>query len=146
MTKDVILSIKGMQYDISPDEATEVITPGSYYFKNGKDYILYDEIVPETGEKISNTLKISDGRIDLLKRGTDSVHMIFEEKKKNIALYRTPYGVMEVGLNTFNLNICHSEKLIEAKIHYGLEINAGFVSDCGIDLNIRPKEVTIETE
>ena len=60
MTNKVILSIKGVQHEFGEDGVTEVITTGNYYLKNGKHYILYDEVIPETGEQISNTLKMTD--------------------------------------------------------------------------------------
>ena len=55
MTKDILLSISGLHYDMTgiPDEPgaeeengpIEVITPASYYYKNGKHYIVYDEVL-----------------------------------------------------------------------------------------------------
>ena len=44
MTKDVLLSISGLQFaarDEEDVEPIEVITAGDYYKKNGKHYILY---------------------------------------------------------------------------------------------------------
>ena len=38
MTKDVLVSIKGMQFmgiEDEPDEPIEIITNGNYYFRNG---------------------------------------------------------------------------------------------------------------
>ena len=52
MTKDVLVSISGLHMDMDaqipgPDEddVIEVETPATYYSKNGKHYIIYDEIV-----------------------------------------------------------------------------------------------------
>ena len=39
MTKDVLISISGLHYSVDEEngaEPLEVITPASYYFKNGK--------------------------------------------------------------------------------------------------------------
>ena len=50
MTQDVLLTISGLHDMVFADpeeneenEPIEVITPASYYWKNGKHYILYDE-------------------------------------------------------------------------------------------------------
>lgn len=54
MTKDVLLSISGLHQDVTGIEAQgdepgsepiEVIVPASYYEKNGKHYVIYDELV-----------------------------------------------------------------------------------------------------
>ena len=46
MTKDVLLSISGLHYDVTgmvqeeENEPIEVITPAAYYYKNGKHYVI----------------------------------------------------------------------------------------------------------
>lgn len=58
MTKDVFVSISGMHEEIAETpaverdeaEAIEVVTPGSYYFRNEKHYIVYDEAVEGSSE------------------------------------------------------------------------------------------------
>lgn len=62
MTDKVILSIKGTQHEFGEDGVTEVITTGNYYFRNGKHYIVYDELIPDTGEQVSSTLKMTPNR------------------------------------------------------------------------------------
>ena len=44
MTKDVIVSISGLQMPAEGEaEPVEVITVGDYYQKNGKHYVLYED-------------------------------------------------------------------------------------------------------
>ena len=44
MTKDVIVTISGLQFAQETEtEPVEIVTAGSYYKKNGKHYIIYDE-------------------------------------------------------------------------------------------------------
>ena len=124
----------------SDDGITEMITTGNYYFRNGKHYILYDEMIPDTGEQMSNTLKMTPSRIDLIKHGSHSAHMVFEANTKNMVVYRTPYGMMEVCFNTFSVELEETEKNIRAQTEYALEINEGFISDCIIEINVRAKE------
>lgn len=140
MTNKVILSIKGVQHEFGEDGATEVITTGNYYLKNGKHYILYDEVIPETGEQISNTLKMTPNRIDMIKHGKYGTHMVFEPDTKNMSLYPTPYGLMEVCFNTFSVNVDETEEEICTQIEYALEINDDFISDCTIEIRVRAKE------
>ena len=62
MTKDVLLSISGLHQDVTGIEAQgdepgnepiEVIAPANYYEKNGKHYVIYDELVEK--DKINMT-------------------------------------------------------------------------------------------
>ena len=130
MTDKVILSIKGVQHEFGEDGTTEMIATGNYYFRNGKHYILYDEMIPEIGEQMSNTLKMTPNRIDLIKHGSHNAHMVFEPNMKNMVMYRTPYGMMEVCFNTFSVALTETEENIHVQIEYALEINEGFISDC----------------
>ncbi|MEE1243246.1 DUF1934 domain-containing protein [Frisingicoccus sp.] len=139
MTDEVILSIKGVQHEFGEDSATEMITTGHYYFRNGKHYILYEEAIPESGEQMSNTLKITPERIDLIKHGSHGTHMVFEANMKNMSLYPTPYGVMEVCFNTFNVAFKETNENIWVQTEYALEINDDFVSDCTIEINVCAK-------
>lgn len=81
MTENVILTVKGHQTDIGEDATTELITGAAYYYRNGKHYILYDEVDPESGEQSGNTIKISDDRVDVIRRGSGRTHMVFEERE-----------------------------------------------------------------
>ena len=45
MTKDVLITISGMQMIDGDNSDIEMITTGAYYMKNGKHYITYDEVL-----------------------------------------------------------------------------------------------------
>lgn len=55
MTKDVLVSVRGAHIADGETNNLEVITAGSYYFKNGKHYIIYDEILEGEEGSIRNT-------------------------------------------------------------------------------------------
>ena len=75
MTKDVILSICGFQFETNGDEPVEVITGADYFFKNGKHYVLYDEMMPESGEEVKNIIKIEESRVEVIRKGVNNTHM-----------------------------------------------------------------------
>ena len=140
MTKDVILSICGFQFETGGDEPVEIITGADYFFKNGKHYVLYDEMLPESGEEVKNIIKISSERVDVLRKGPQSTHMVFETDKKNMTYYSTPFGKMMIGINTTNIDCKEDDLNIEAKINYALDVNYTHVSDCEITVNIKSKD------
>ena len=110
MTKDVLVSISGKHIDImndpaegyeTGDDAIEVVTPADYYCRNGKHYIIYDEVFEGMAGTVKNKIKITGtDMVEIMKSGLTSSHMIFEKNKKNLTYYKTPYGQMLVGVNT----------------------------------------------
>lgn len=139
MTKEVLVSISGLQFDQNNNEAIEIITSGNYYEKNGKQYILYEELQQDEVEATQNTIKISNNQIDLLKKGIYNVHMSFEKNKKTMTYYNTPFGNLLIGINTNQLIVKEDDKGMHIQIEYGLDINYEFVSDCTIQIKISQK-------
>ena len=123
-------------------ECIEVITAGNYYNRNGKHYILYDEVSEDTDEITKNTIKISDNQIDILKNGVTRAHMVFRENEKNMSYYNTPFGQLLIGINTNKIEITKEDHSINVSIDYALEMNYEHVSDCKISFQAKSKEMT----
>ncbi len=141
MTKDVLISIKGLQMAAGEDQdLVEVICGGTYYYKNNKHYIIYEEAMDETTEVAKNTAIISDKKFELKKSGVVTTHMIFEEKQRNMTYYETPIGNLMVGTNTNKVEVTESEDEIKVRIKYALDINYEFASDCEIVFKISAKK------
>ena len=149
MTKDVLVSISGKHIDIMDDpargyevgeEGIEVVTPANYYCRNGKHYILYDEVLEGMAGTIKNKIKITGTDcLEIMKSGVTSSHMVFEKNKKNLTYYKTPYGQMLVGVNTKNMEISVDEDQIGVKVSYELDVNHEPMADCRINMSIVPR-------
>ena len=146
MTKDVLVSISGLHMGIvspQPDEENEpieVVTPASYYFRNGKHYIIYDEVLEGMAGTIRNKIKITGtDSIEIMKSGASSSHMIFERNRKNQTYYRTPYGQMLIGVNTKNMEVSVDDDKIKVSLDYELDVNHEPLADCRIKMNIMSK-------
>lgn len=145
MTKDVLVSISGLHFETvaeSPEagEEIELVIPGTYYRKNGKHYILYEEIEEGGTGVTKNQVKILGGSIvEIRKSGSVGAHMVFEKNKQNLTYYQTPYGQMLVGTNTGNIEITVEEERIDVLIEYQLDVNHEPLADCKIKMNITPK-------
>ena len=141
MTKDVLISISGLHYRVDEDngaEPLEVITPASYYFKNGKHYVLYDEVVEGIPGTIKNTIKITGDRLfEINKSGIASTRMVFEKDRINMTNYQTPFGDMMVGIHTKDMRVDVQEENIDVHINYALDVNNEPLSECEIKVNIR---------
>ena len=141
MTNNILLSIKGLQLDPNQEEnQIEVITAGEYYLKNGKHYILYDEVLEGKDGIVKNIIKISNSTLEITKRDISNVHMVFEVNKKNLSFYDTPFGSMLVGISTSDIMIDETDENINIKVEYGLEINNEHLADCIVHMNVKSKE------
>ena len=142
MTKEVLVKISGLQFAGEEDsDAIEIITSGNYYKKNGKHYILYDEVSEGSTEVTKNVIKIWDSTMEVTRKGPASVHMMFEKDKKNVSYYYTPFGSLLVGIDAKNVSVRESEQEIAAQVKYGLEVNYEYVADCNITVSVTSKEV-----
>lgn len=142
MTKDVLVSIKGFQMEIDDDEAVEVIAPGQYYKKNGKHYIMFDEVHTDEYDQnhiTKSTIKIHDRHVSIIKKGLNNVHMEFEQNKKNLTPYSTPFGNMMIGLNTTLVEIEENTDELNLYLEYDLDINYNHVSECTISVSVKSK-------
>lgn len=140
MTKEVLVSVTGLQVAVNSDQAIEVITGGEYYNRGGKHYILYDELMEECEGVSKNIIKVADGLVDITKKGLTNVHLVFEEKKKNMTYYNTPFGNLMIGLYTNRIQVEQKDEEIQIQVDYALDINYEFVSDCVITINVKEKK------
>jgi uncharacterized beta-barrel protein YwiB (DUF1934 family) len=142
MTKQVLITIKGLQMPGPGEEATniELITAGDYYKKNGHHFIMYDEVTEGFDGNTQNYIKLKEGSVEVRKKGVSNAHMIFQENKKNLTYYSTPYGRMEMGISATKVQIHETQENIDVNVDYALEINDQHVADCNICINIKSKD------
>lgn len=141
MTKEVLLSLQGLQFDaVSADgDKIETITPAEYYKRNDSHYVIFEEAMEGFQEKTKNVIKFKENSLDLTKKGLVNVHMIFEENKKNMTNYTTPYGNILIGIDARSVRLKEREERIEVDVDYALEVNYEHFADCKIKMDIRAK-------
>lgn len=141
MTRDVLLSIRGLQFEGDNDaNDLETITAAEYFKKNDSHYVIYEEATEGFRDTTKNIIKWNGETLELTKRGLVNVHMIFEEKKKNMTDYRTPFGSILIGIDTKQIQVSETEERISVDVDYALGINYEHLADCKISMNVRPME------
>ena len=53
MTRDVLVRISGLQAVDGDTNDVEIITTGDYFLKNGKHYVIYEEMMEGVIEKVN---------------------------------------------------------------------------------------------
>ena len=142
MTKEVLLSLKGLQFDIHSSDGDEIetITPAEYYKRDESHYILYEEVTEGFEESTKNIIKFKNNSLELTKKGLINVHMVFEENKKNMTSYHTPYGQILIGIDARSIRFEEEEEHIVVNVDYALELNYEHFADCKITIEIRSKK------
>ena len=142
MTKDIILTISGLhETDGETDDPVEVMSPGQYFLKNGKHYVLYDEVMEGVDGVIKSTLKFTEDQVELIRSGAATTRMVFQKDHENMAVYQTPMGPLSISLYTEDIISEIGEDLITLEIHYSLKTDDIVLTESTVNLDICPKEL-----
>lgn len=85
MTKDVLINISGLQMELDDGEPVEMMTTGDYYLKNGKHFILYDEI-EDDHQVVKNILKIGPKTVEISKKAEGILIWYLRRKRESVLL------------------------------------------------------------
>ena len=141
MTEDILISVKGLHMmDGEQEDQVEVFSAGKYYLKNGKHYILYEEMEENTREVIKNRITLRGDCMEVQKSGLMTTKMVFEKTKKNMSWYTTPFGNLLAGIEVTSMNIREQEDLLEIGVDYELEVNYEKMADCRIEIRVMSKD------
>ncbi len=134
MAKDVLVSVKGTQFIDGEKDTVEVITSGTWYEKNGKQYLLYEETYEGMQVTTKNTIKISPEIVEVTKKGAISSKMVYELGKQHMSDYMTPMGLIVLGITTKELFVEADSDKLHLELRYGMEMNGQYVSDSTLEI------------
>lgn len=141
MNKDVIVTISGLHMvEGGESSPVDLIAPGEYYYKNGKHYLFYDEVMEEFGGITKNRLIAGEEAMELFRTGVSQVHMVFERDRNNLSSYQTPCGNLLLGICARGLRIRQKENAIDIGVRYDLNVNDEHLAECSLNISIRPRE------
>ena len=144
MTKDIILTISGLhETDGESDAPVEIISPGQYFLKNGKHYILFDEVMEGLEGTIKSTIKISEKQVELLRSGAASTRMVFEKDQEHNMIYQTPMGPLAISVYTEDIISDVKEDEINLGIIYSLKADEQVLTESHVRINVCSKEMKI---
>ena len=141
MTEEVLVKITSIQRNGAYEESEpiSIMTPGRYFTNEGNAYVRYEEVMDEEGLSTVNTAKIHPDYFELKKNGAVNVHMLFQNNKKNISYYETPFGQIEMGISTTSYRKEETEDKISVFLRYAMEMNGEHTADCELTLEILAK-------
>jgi uncharacterized beta-barrel protein YwiB (DUF1934 family) len=138
MEKKAIISVLSRQ--LGDKEEIEVVTPGLFYKKDNSYFAEYDETAISGMEGTTTTLKINPDKFSLIRMGSTSAEMDFDKKTDSISMYNTPYGTIELKIETKKLDINVNEEGGDIYIKYLLSVLGQEPMDTTLKINIKTQE------
>lgn len=138
MTKDVMISVRGLQFaEGASEDDIETVQRGEYYFRNGSHFLIFDEYMEGFREPVRNVLRFKNKELSLTKRGILNVQMLFEEGKKNYFAYMTPIGAITIGLDTHSVYSRLGEDGGSLNVKYTLDMSGSMLSRNKLDVTVQ---------
>lgn len=146
MDKSVIISIKGKQsYENVEDETIELVTEGLLAKEGEGAYTLSYQESELTGlEGTLTTFQIERDRVTLLRVGEVNSQMVFEEGRRHLSMYDTPYGALSVGINTRKMRAELDARGGSIEIDYAIEIDHALAGQNLFRIHVREKGPAIK--
>lgn len=124
MAQEVMISVKGIQqFDAADKDSIELVTRGSLARDGGMLTLQYEESELTGLEGTLTTIQVEPERVTMLRTGQVNTQMVFQEGRRHLSMYNTPYGAMTIGVNTRHLFAELGEDGGEIEIDYNIEID-----------------------
>ena len=137
MEKKVMISICGLQSqdDEEPDKV-EFVTEGilSQTAEEGIT-LCYDESEVLGEEGIMTRLSVRSNKAEMTRTGPVSAHMVFEEDKRHLGCYETPFGTISVGITAAAVED-HLETAGSLVIRYKMDVDHRVVSTHRLEIQV----------
>lgn len=139
MKKKAVISISSVQVN-DEEDIVEVVTPGEFHILEDGFKAIYEESEISGMEGTTTYLTIKSGKVTLERKGSTQTVMVFESNGSNISLYNTPYGMLELKINTNSLDIFMNENGGKVVIDYSLIVGGESEVKTNLKLSIKVLE------
>lgn len=137
MNDNVIISINSRTGEDGSDQM-ELVTEGRLVRRGEGSFTVSYEETELTGlEGTTTVLHIDGPKVTLLREGTVNSQMVFEEGRRHLSMYETPYGALSVGINTRRMKSTLGEGGGDLEIDYAIEIDNLLAGRTMFRMNVR---------
>ncbi|MDO4288351.1 MAG: DUF1934 domain-containing protein [Eubacterium sp.] len=137
----VWLSITGTVRDKASQmkDIMEFSTEGNVYREKNSTCVCYDESEISGVEGTTTTVRLEDGKISVIRMGVVNSIMEFEEGRRNVTLYSTPYGDITMGIFTKGVDVAYNEKRdpVKVRVKYSIDVEGVENSQNVLDIKIK---------
>jgi len=138
MKKNAIISVVSKQSDNEDDgDAIEVVTPGEFYKEDNCYYAVYEETEISGMKGTTTTLKIDEEKFTLIRTGTTNTQMNFKKYSRDLTLYNTPHGALDLTVDTKELKMNVDNSGGDVFIDYDMIIGNQQILSTTLKINIK---------
>ena len=138
MSSNVIISIKGKQTSADGSDELELVTAGELERSaEGAITVSYQESELTGMEGTTTMVRIDGPRVTLLRTGQVNSQMVFEEGRRHLSMYETPYGALSVGIDTRRMKNTVGESGGDLEIDYAIEVDNLLAGQNFFRMNVR---------
>lgn len=143
MEKQVILSIRGQQtFENMEPEVTELVTEGTLHMDGSSNVTLTYQESELTGlEGTQTTIQVEPESVTILREGEVNSQMVFQEGRRHLSLYNTPYGALTMGVNTRKMKVDLDETGGSIEIDYAIEIDHAVAGQNLFQIYVRTRNI-----
>lgn len=142
MNREVELVLSGLHdtEGASDKDAVKTVQTAQYFKRNDSHYLLYEEDMEGFHGVCKSRIKFRDNLLELTRQGAVDMHMTFEENKRHVVPYNTPYGQLMLGIETRRVQVEEQEDQIRVTVEYTLDQEGEPFSESCLKLHIREKQ------
>lgn len=136
--KRVLVSVKSVQRDRDgQDTVVELISPGTWYEKNGTQYVRYEESSVTGMDGVKTTIKIYDGSIVLLRTGAVNMRHQYILGEERETVYETPFGEIPMAVKTHELTVDFHDGTGHVHLGYDISVEGEWQFYNQLDIDVR---------
>lgn len=136
MKKNALISVLSKQSGKDEDKI-EVVTPGKFYFKDDRYYVVYEETEISGMEGTTTKIKIEKDQFILTRKGTTNTRMVFKKNTRDLIMYHTPHGMLQLSINVKDVNIDVDENGGSVSAKYDMSVSPDEVINTEINVEIK---------
>ena len=121
------------------NDSVETAQSAQYFKKNDSHYVLYEEKMEGLDVPCKSRIKFRDNILELTRHGSVEMQMIFEENKRHVLPYNTPYGQLFLGIETGKVQVEEREDEIHVTVEYKLDHERELLSESCMKIHIRER-------
>jgi uncharacterized beta-barrel protein YwiB (DUF1934 family) len=140
MTKEVILMISGdLEHQGTGKDRIDLMTQGTLTQLEGALELRYEESAVTGMEGCVTTILVQGPRVTMMRTGEICSQMVFEQGRRHLSVYSTPYGDLEIGVSTSRLDCDLTPCGGSLEIDYSLEIDHALAGFNAFRMQVREK-------
>ncbi len=136
--KNVLITFKTRQDDGVNQEEIEVITGGSF-LKTDDGYVIKYEETEATGfDGCLTTLTVTgEEKVVLDRTGAVQSRLVIDRNKKHYCNYGTPYGSIQMGVQTGEIRSTLNESGGDLFFKYVIDVEASLLGNYEVSINVK---------